>query len=103
MVHVLEIIERNVKAQSQLVDDLLNVSRIITGKLKIAPQWIDPLTVINAAVDSIRPAALTKEIKVIVAPLDEGPVFADPDRLQQVVWNLLTNAVKFTARHGEVT
>jgi len=102
MVHVLEIIERNVKAQSQLVDDLLNVSRIITGNLKISPQWIDPLTVIHAAVDSIRPAALTKEISVLVEPIDAGPIFADPDRLQQVIWNLLTNAVKFTSRGGEI-
>lgn len=102
MMHVLEIIERNVKSQSQLVDDLLNVSRIITGNLKISLQWIDPLTVIRAAVDSIRPAALTKEISVLVDPVDEGPIFADPDRLQQVIWNLLTNAVKFTSRGGEI-
>ena len=59
---VLQIIERNVKSQTQLVDDLLNVSRIVTGNLKIAPQWIDPMSVIHAAVESIRPAAMAKDI-----------------------------------------
>jgi PAS domain S-box-containing protein len=102
LMHVLAIIERNVKAQTQLVDDLLNVSRIITGNLKLAPQWIDPLTVVNAAVDSIRPAALAKEIRLIVETADLEPMFADPDRLQQVIWNLLTNAVKFTGKGGEI-
>jgi PAS domain S-box-containing protein len=98
----LQIIERNVRAQTQLIDDLLNVSRIITGNLKIAPQWTNALTVIHSAVDSARPAALAKEIDIVVEADDSELIFADPDRLQQVVWNLLTNAVKFTGRHGEI-
>ena len=99
---VLQIIERNVRAQTQLVDDLLNVSRIITGNLKIAPQWVDPLTVIHAAVDSIRPAALAKDIHLVIDATYSEPIYADPDRLQQVIWNLLTNAVKFTGKGGQV-
>jgi PAS domain S-box-containing protein len=102
MMKALQVIERNVKAQTQLVDDLLNVSRIVTGNLKIAPQWIDPLSVVNAAVESIRPAAMVKNINLTVEAADSPGVFADPDRLQQVVWNLLTNAIKFTGKGGEV-
>jgi PAS domain S-box-containing protein len=102
VMNVLQVIERNVKAQTQLVDDLLNVSRIITGNLRIAPQWIDPLSVVRAAVDCIRPAAMAKNINIAVEAGDSEPIFADPDRLQQVIWNLLTNAVKFTGKGGEV-
>jgi CheY-like chemotaxis protein len=91
-----------VKSQTQLVDDLLNVSRIVTGNLKIAPQWIQPLSVIHAAVESIRPAAMAKDIEVVLEAGGSEPIFADPDRIQQVVWNLLTNAVKFTPKRGEV-
>ena len=98
----LHVIERNVKAQTQLVDDLLNVSRIITGNLKIAPQWIDAASVVNTAVDAIRPAAMAKNIRLTIEAPDSEQIFADPGRLQQVVWNLLTNAVKFTARNGDV-
>ena len=98
----LQVIERNVKAQTQLVDDLLNVSRIITGNLKIAPQWVDAASIVNAAVDAIRPAAKAKNISLTVEAADSESLFADPDRLQQVVWNLLTNAVKFTGKNGEV-
>jgi PAS domain S-box-containing protein len=101
-VKALQVIERNVRAQTQLVDDLLNVSRIVTGNLKISPQWIDPLAVVNAAVESIKPAAMAKNIKVTVEAANLGELYADPNRLQQVVWNLLTNAVKFTGKGGEV-
>jgi PAS domain S-box-containing protein len=102
MMRALQVIERNVKAQTQLVDDLLNVSRILTGNLKVAPQWIDPMSVVYAAVDSIRPAAMAKDLRLTVEAADSEGMFADPDRLQQVVWNLLTNAVKFTGKGGEV-
>jgi PAS domain S-box-containing protein len=102
MMKALQVIERNVKAQTQLVDDLLNVSRIITGNLKIAPQWVDAGSIVNAAADAIRPAAMAKNIRLTVeAPASEA-LFADPVRLQQVVWNLLINAVKFTGRNGEI-
>jgi signal transduction histidine kinase/ActR/RegA family two-component response regulator len=99
----IDVIDRNVRAQTQLVDDLLNVSRIITGNLKIRQDWVDAATVIRAAVDSIRPSAAAKGINVSVEIPDGcGPILADPERLQQVIWNLLTNAVKFTESSGDI-
>src|SRR6266571_4123025 len=99
----INVIDRNLKAQMQLVDDLLNVSRIITGNLKIRPEWIEAGAIIHAAVDSIQPAATARGIRVVVEIANKAePVFADPERLQQVLWNLLTNAVKFTDKGGEV-
>jgi PAS domain S-box-containing protein len=97
-----EVIDRNVKAQLQLIDDLLNVSRIILGKVKIAPKWLDPMPIIDAAVESIRPAAVAKGINVRMQADGSCPIFADPDRLQQVIYNLLTNALKFTEKGGEI-
>ncbi|HEX8139820.1 MAG TPA: PAS domain S-box protein [Pyrinomonadaceae bacterium] len=99
----LETIERNANAQAQLVGDLLDVSRIITGKLRLDVRPIDLKSVIDQAVEAIRPAAEARGIhlQVIADPL-AGPVSGDPDRLQQVVWNLLANAVKFTPRDGRV-
>jgi PAS domain S-box-containing protein len=96
-------IDRNVRAQAKLIDDLLDVSRIISGKLRLDVRPVDPGEVINAAADSIRPAAEAKGIglRVTLDP-DAGLVAADPDRLQQVVWNLVSNAVKFTSRGGDV-
>jgi signal transduction histidine kinase/ActR/RegA family two-component response regulator len=100
----LEIIERNTKAQAQLIEDLLDVSRIITGKLRIEVRQLDLVPVVGAALDTVRPAAAAKQIE-LVARLDPaaGPVSGDPDRLQQVAWNLLSNAVKFTPAGGRVT
>ncbi|MBV9123138.1 MAG: response regulator, partial [Planctomycetes bacterium] len=99
----LETIERNVKVQTQLINDLLDVSRIIRGKLHLELSYIDLAPVMEAAIDAIRPAAAAKEIRleVLLEPL-AGPVAADFDRLQQVVWNLLSNAIKFTPRGGRV-
>jgi PAS domain S-box-containing protein len=102
LVQALDVIQRNVKAQTRLVDDLLNLSRIITGKVKIKPDWIDPASVIKAAVDSVRPAASAKGIEIAVDTYRSELIFADSERLQQVIWNLLTNAVKFTEGGGEV-
>lgn len=102
MMKALQVIERNVRAQTQLVDDLLHVSRIVTGNLKIVPQWIDSVSIVNAAVDSVQPAAMAKNIKITVEAAGSEGIYADPDRLQQVVWNLLANAVKFTGKGGEV-
>ena len=99
----LETIERNAKAQAQLIEDLLDVSRIISGKLRLDVRSVDVVTLIEAAMDSVRPAADAKGIQ-LQAVLDPraGPVSGDPDRLQQVVWNLLSNAIKFTLKEGRV-
>jgi signal transduction histidine kinase/CheY-like chemotaxis protein len=98
-----ETIYRNAKSQSQLVADLLDVSRIISGKLRLDVRTVDLLSIVNAAIDSIRPAADAKGIRLITR-LDPaaGPISGDADRLQQVVWNLLTNAVKFTPKSGRI-
>ena len=99
----LDTIERNARAQAQLVDDLLDVSRIITGKLRMDVRPADPNSFIDAAVEAVRPAADAKGVRVQKV-IDTGPVSipGDPVRLQQVVWNLLSNAIKFTPRGGRV-
>jgi signal transduction histidine kinase len=99
----LETIERNSRAQAQLIADLLDVSRIITGKLRLDFKPVELPRIIDAALDSVRPAADAKDIQLTVSlePLG-SPVLGDSDRLQQVVWNLLSNAIKFTPRGGEV-
>jgi signal transduction histidine kinase len=99
----LETVERNARAQAQLIDDLLDISRIITGKLRLNVQTTDLSTVIESAVDAVRPAAEAKEIRLqSVLDTKAGPVSGDADRLQQVIWNLLSNAVKFTPKGGRV-
>ena len=95
-------IERNARAQSQIVDDLLDVSRIVTGKLRLKVRTVDLAPLIEAAADTVRPAADAKGIHIDVEPGRVGPFKGDPDRLQQVVWNLLANAVKFTPPGGRV-
>lgn len=100
----LEIIERNARSQSQLIEDLLDVSRIITGKLRLDIRAVNPVSFIESAIEAVIPAAEAKGIQVQKA-LD-GKVSAisgDPARLQQVVWNLLSNAIKFTPHGGEVS
>ncbi|MBD2102679.1 PAS domain S-box protein [Leptolyngbya sp. FACHB-261] len=103
MNRALETIERNARAQNQLINDLLDVSRIITGKLRLDVRPVVLVTVLETAIDSIRPAAKAKNIR-IQSLLDPaaGPISGDPDRLQQVFWNLLSNAVKFTPKGGRV-
>ena len=99
----LEAIERNARAQSQLVEDLLDVSRIIMGKIRLDFRVVDLRSIIEAAVETIRPAAQAKGIQVgIILNSGTGPVWGDPNRLQQVLWNLLSNAVKFTSGGGRV-
>jgi PAS domain S-box-containing protein len=98
-----ETIERNARAQAQLIEDLLDVSRIITGKLRIDVRPLDPNSFIEAAVEAVRPAAEAKGVR-LQKVIDTGlaTVSGDPVRLQQVVWNLLSNAIKFTPRGGRV-
>jgi len=104
----LEVIERNANAQVQLIDDLLDVSRIITGKMRLRKmrltvQPVDLRAVVEAALDTVRPAAEAKGIRVqSVLDPRAAPITGDPDRLQQVVWNLIMNAVKFTPRGGRI-
>ena len=96
-------IERNARVQAQLIEDLLDMSRIISGKVRLNVQPVDLAEVIDAAVASVAPAAEAKGIRIqkIVEPL-AGPVMGDPSRLQQIVWNLLSNAIKFTPKEGRV-
>jgi PAS domain S-box-containing protein len=99
----LETIERNARAQAQLIDDLLDVSRIVAGKLRLDVRTVDLAPVIEAAVDACRHAADAKGVHLTrVLDPQAGPVAGDPDRLQQVMWNLVSNAVKFTPRGGRV-
>jgi CheY-like chemotaxis protein/nitrogen-specific signal transduction histidine kinase len=98
-----EIIERNARAQSQLIEDLLDILRVITGKLTLNVRSVELAQIIEAAMDSIRPAAEAKSIQLRARIESRGGlVSGDPNRLQQIVWNLLSNAVKFTPRHGRV-
>jgi signal transduction histidine kinase/CheY-like chemotaxis protein len=96
-------IVRNANSQNQLIEDLLDMNRIIAGKVRLASQAMNLAGVVDAAVDSIRPAAETKGIQLTL-DLDReiGQVSGDPNRLQQVVWNLLSNAIKFTPEGGRV-
>ncbi len=99
----LETIERNARAQSQLIDDLLDVSRIISGKLRIDVRPVDPNSFIESAIEAVRPAAEAKGVRV-QRVMDTGvaTVSGDPVRLQQVIWNLVSNAIKFTPKGGRV-
>ncbi|MBE9193112.1 response regulator [Gloeocapsopsis crepidinum LEGE 06123] len=110
-----ETIERNVRLQKQLIDDLLDVSRIVSGKLHLNMQLVDLGVILQAAIDTVRPAAETKDIQLELT-IDSSPshskgvnsvypsvlLFGDATRLQQVMWNLLSNAIKFTPHHGQV-
>src|SRR5262249_37497541 len=96
-----EIIERNAKSQSQLIEALLDISRVISGKLTLNVRSVELAQIIEAAMDSIRPAAEAKSIQLRARLESRGNLVAgDPDRLQQIVWNLLSNAVKFTPQGG---
>ncbi|HEY1403375.1 MAG TPA: GAF domain-containing protein, partial [Pyrinomonadaceae bacterium] len=99
----LETIERNAQSQVQLIDDILDVSRIIRGKLRLDVRPAELAPIIESAVDSVRPAAEAKAIRLqVVLDPQAGRVSGDPDRLQQIVWNLLSNAIKFTPKEGRV-
>jgi len=99
----LNTIHRNARSQVQLIDDLLDVSRIITGNLRLDVSTVELVQVIEAAVDAVLPAAEAKNIRLqVLLDPQVGPVSGDAARLQQVVWNLLTNAIKFTPKGGRV-
>lgn len=99
----LEVIERNARVQTQIIEDLLDMSRIISGKIRLDVQRVDLLPVIENALETVRPAADARGVR-LQPTLDPqaGPVSGDPSRLQQVFWNLLSNAIKFTPKGGRV-
>ncbi|HEY7497897.1 MAG TPA: response regulator [Vicinamibacterales bacterium] len=100
----IEIIERNTRLQARLIDDLLDISRIITGKLRLEMKPVTVRSIVDAAVESALPAASAKRVS-LVRNFDGASeaIFCDPSRMQQVIWNLLSNAIKFTPEGGQVT
>lgn len=101
--HALEVIERNAWAQKQIIEDILDVSRVITGKLRLNLSPVDLVAVVDAALDAVRPAMEAKEIQIeTLIDASLRMVSGDADRLQQVVWNILSNAAKFTPQGGKV-
>jgi PAS domain S-box-containing protein len=99
----LEVIERNTRTQLQLIEDLLDMSRIVTGKLNVEMRALDLREVVDAAVDTVRPAAEARGLVLEVhRGIEASVVSGDADRLQQVVWNLLSNAIRFTQKGGRI-
>lgn len=99
----LEVIDRNVRSQAQLIEDLLDISRITAGKLRLDVRPVQPAAIITAAVESLRFAADARQIRLqTVLDFNAGPIAGDFERLQQVLWNLLSNAIKFTPKGGRV-
>src|SRR5262249_12284226 len=102
--HAVETIERSAQTQAQLIEDLLDMSRIISGKMRLDFTPVDLLQPIEAALETVRPTAQAKSIQIATEFDPSGAtVVGDPMRLQQVVWNLLSNAIKFTPKGGRVT
>lgn len=100
----LQTIERNAHAQARLIEDLLDMSRITSGKVQLEVRAVAPLAVVQAAIETVRPAADAKQIRIDTQiESDPGTVAGDASRLQQIIWNLLTNAIKFTPREGAVS
>jgi PAS domain S-box-containing protein len=101
--NALTVIDRNARAQAQIIADLLDMSSIISGKVRLDVQRLDLAAVVKATVETVRPAVQAKSIRLqtVLDPL-AGPIRGDPNRLQQVLWNVLTNAVKFTPKEGRV-
>ena len=99
----MDTVARNVTSLTQIVEDVLDVSRIISGKLRLDVQPVDLAPVIHTAVETVRPAADAKGVRLVtIVDPRAGPISGDPERLQQILWNMLSNAVKFTGRGGRV-
>jgi PAS domain S-box-containing protein len=99
----LEVIERNARLQARIVDDLLDMSRILSGKMRLEVRPLDLQAILAAAIDAVYPAARLKDVQLLSSlAIPVSPVQGDPDRLQQIFWNLLSNAVKFTPSGGRV-
>jgi signal transduction histidine kinase len=98
-------IERNARSQARLIEDVLDVSRIISGKLRLDVRRVDAISIARAALDVVRPAAVARKVRLTVehGPEDVLELVGDADRLQQVIWNLVSNAVKFTPSEGSVS
>jgi PAS domain S-box-containing protein len=101
--HAVAVIERNAEAQVRLIEDVLDVSRIITGKMMLAAEAVDLRVTLRAAIDMVRPGMHAKRIRVEERIEDVPPIIGDGHRLQQVFWNLLSNALKFTGEGGAIT
>ena len=102
--HALELIDRNAQAQAQLVNDLVDMSRMTTGKLQVDLEPLPVVPVLEAALESVRPAAEAKDVSIHTSwHVQDANVLADATRLQQVLWNLLSNAVKFTPNGGRIS
>ena len=102
--HAFELIDRNALAQAQLVNDLVDMSRMTTGKLQVALEPLPVVPVLESALESVRPAAEVKELSIHTSwRVHDANILADPTRLQQILWNLLSNAVKFTPNGGRIS
>jgi PAS domain S-box-containing protein len=99
----LDVIEHNARSQAKLIDDLLDLSRIVTGKMQVKMQSTEIQQIVRAAVDAVQPAADGKGVRIEIGSQRAIQLTADPDRLQQVLWNLLTNAIRFTPSGGVIS
>ncbi len=102
MAEGLEIIERNARVQAQLIEDLLDMSRIVSGKIRLSLEPIDPVQAVQAAIESVRLQANSRRLEIISALEPSATILGDPARLQQIVWNLLSNGIKFTRAPGKI-